>query len=281
MVNVTRNTVTSDYRALQLQYNRRLSRRLQALASYSLARSLDNFSNDAVTANPPAARIDPQLDRGPSDFDVRHAFNAAATYNLPSPKRGAVTRGLLGGWAVDTILTARSATPINVVVSRNLGFGSYPFRPDLIPDIPLFLNDPTAPGGRRINNTRVASSPRQVGPFFIPTDNRQGTLGRNALRGFLLLQLDLTVRRQFNLTERVNLQFRADFFNIFNHPNFGDPINSLGSATATSVTVNSSFGVSTQMLGRSLGSGGTEGGFNPLFQVGGPRSAQLSLKLQF
>jgi hypothetical protein len=80
------------------------------------------------------------------------------------------------------------------------------------------------------------------------------------------------VRRQFLLTERLKLQFSADIFNIFNHPNFGDPINAV---------TNPLFGQATQMLGRSLGTGGQSGGLNPLYQIGGPRSIQLALKLKF
>jgi hypothetical protein len=100
----------------------------------------------------------------------------------------------------------------------------------------------------------------------------QGDLGRNALRGFGAAEVDLTLRRQFKIRERLALQARADFFNIFNHPNFGPPINYLSSPL---------FGQSTQMLGASLGSGGQNGGLNPLYQIGGPRSVQLALKLLF
>ena len=100
----------------------------------------------------------------------------------------------------------------------------------------------------------------------------QGNLGRNALRGFGATQVDLTLRRQFKIYERLSLQARADFFNIFNHANFGPPTNYLTSPL---------FGQSTQMLGASLGAGGQNGGLNPLYQIGGPRSVQLSLKLVF
>jgi hypothetical protein len=68
------------------------------------------------------------------------------------------------------------------------------------------------------------------------------------------------------------LNFRSEFFNIFNHPNFGNPVNTL---------TNPLFGRSTQMLANSLGSGGANGGLNPLYQIGGPRSIQFALKLQF
>jgi len=79
-------------------------------------------------------------------------------------------------------------------------------------------------------------------------------------------------QRQFPLREQLNLRFRAEFFNIFNHPNFGAPIADLTSPQ---------FGYSTQTLASSLGSGGANGGFNPLYQIGGPRSVQLALKLAF
>jgi hypothetical protein len=102
--------------------------------------------------------------------------------------------------------------------------------------------------------------------------NQQGELGRNSLRGFPVSQLDFSLRRQFKFTERYKLQFRADIFNVFNHPNFGDPDNLFESPT---------FGESVRMLGQSLGSGGIDTGFSPLYQIGGPRSIQLALKVQF
>ena len=74
------------------------------------------------------------------------------------------------------------------------------------------------------------------------------------------------------LAESARLQFRGEFFNILNHPNFGSPVNSLTSAL---------FGRSTQTLANSLGQGGASGGFNPLYQVGGPRSIQLALRFVF
>jgi hypothetical protein len=84
--------------------------------------------------------------------------------------------------------------------------------------------------------------------------------------------VDLALQKQFHLTEKVGLRFRAEFFNLFNHSNFGSPNNDLTSPL---------FGYSTQTLASYLGSGGANGGFNPLYQIGGPRSIQLALKLQF
>jgi hypothetical protein len=92
------------------------------------------------------------------------------------------------------------------------------------------------------------------------------------LRGFAAWQLDLAVHKDIDAPGPAKLQFRAEFFNALNHANFGNPNGTLNSAT---------FGRATAMLGRSLGSGGLSGGFNPLYQIGGPRSIQLSMKLRF
>ena len=118
------------------------------------------------------------------------------------------------------------------------------------------------PGGKAFN----------LAAFIPPVAGQQGDFGRNVLRGFGASQADFAVQRQFHLTERLGLRFRSEFFNIFNHPNFGSPNNDLTSPL---------FGRSTQTLASFLGSGGANGGFNPLYQIGGPRSIQLALKLQF
>jgi len=271
---ITENDATSDYHALQVQFRSRLSRGFQALASYSWAHSIDIVSGDAINSTP-STGFDPRQDRGPSDFDIRHAFNGAFTYDLPTAGISEI-RPLLSHWSVDAIVTARSATPVNVTYTAPAAFGSLTLRPDLVPGIPLYLDDPAVPGGRRFNNQPTVvpgNTNLQLGPFLRPAvPNRQGTLGRNALRGFPVWQLDLAVRRELKLADRIYAQFRAEFFNILNHPNFADPTNSLTSGT---------FGVSTTMFGRSLGSAGLSGGFNPLYQIGGPRSIQLALKLGF
>jgi hypothetical protein len=96
---------------------------------------------------------------------------------------------------------------------------------------------------------------------------RQGTEGRNDIRGFGLTQVDLSISRKFPLPEKFNLQFRADAFNVFNHPNFTNPSGAFDFG-ATGLR-------STLMLNQGLQ------GLNPLFQEGGPRSLQLSLRLTF
>ncbi|HEU4767543.1 MAG TPA: hypothetical protein VFS77_09210, partial [Pyrinomonadaceae bacterium] len=276
LVDVVRNTASSDYNSLQLQFRRRLTQGLQALISYTWSESLDNASADSAFLTP-SDRLDPEIDRGPSDFDIRHQFSAALTYNVPAPEFG---RAVLKDWAIDTIFAGRSAGPVNVTYQRNIGFGSFALRPDLVSGIPLYLDDPNVPGGRRFNNqvVTIPGNPRpQVGPFLPPVENRQGNLPRNFLRGFPVYQLDFAVRRDFHLRDRLRLQFRTETFNIFNHPNFADP----NSTLLVGNGLNPAFGVSQAMFGRGLGSGGVTGGFNPLYQIGGPRSIQLALKLIF
>jgi hypothetical protein len=265
-VNLTGNEATSDYHALQLQFQRHLLRGLQSLISYTWSHSIDTASDEALSAPLTNVRIDQE--RGPSSFDVRHAFNAAVTYNLPAPWVHGIGNQVLRNFAVDGIFTARTATPVNVVTGAT-GVGGFAgsvsiSRPDLVQGVPLYLADPTVAGGRRINPAA----------FTIPVA-RQGNLGRNALRGFPISQLDLAVRRQFSLSERLKLQLRAESFNLFNHPNFGDPG---ANFNGTNVLTNPQFGQSINMLGRSLSGGG---GLNPLYQVGGPRSFQLALRMLF
>lgn len=261
---VTRNSATSDYDALQIKFQRRLARGLQVLASYALAHAIDVASNDSGSFNTPP-EISTRLDRGNADFDIRHAVTLAASYDLPSPGQSAVLRRTLGDWSLDTLLTARSATPVNVTGPFFLvGSAEFNARPDIVPGVSFYLRGPQYPGDEAFN----------AAAFATPPDGTQGDLGRNVLRGFGAWQQDFAIRRQFRIADRMNLQFRMECFNVFNHPNFGNPVASLSDPL---------FGLSTRTLANSLASsqGGFNGGLNPLYQFGGPRSAQLALKLQF
>jgi hypothetical protein len=263
-VSVTDNSATSDYHALQAKLQRRFTSGLQGLLSYAFAHSIDSASSDANTyLNTPAAVASPHLDRADSDFDIRHALTAGVTWELPSPGAPGAARAILGGWSLDAFVFARSAPPVNVVGAVTLGSGTaLSYRPNVNPGVPLELNGDQYPGGKVFN--KAAFSPAPAG--------QQGNFGRNVLRGFGASQADVALQRRFRLREDVGLLFRAEFFNIFNHPNFGSPIGNLSNAL---------FGRSTQSLSGSLGSGGANGGLSPLYQIGGPRSIQLALKLQF
>ena len=143
-------------------------------------------------------------------------------------------------------------------------------RPDVVPGQPLYLYGSQYPGRKALNPSAFAN------PAVDPTTGnpvRQGDLGRNVLRGFGAMQWDLAVHRDFSIRESLKLQFRTEVFNILNHPNFGPPSRQFGTA---------GFGLSTQTLAQSLSSGSLgAGGFNPLYQIGGPRSIQVALKLTF
>jgi len=269
-IELTDNTATSDYHALQFKFQRRLSRGLQALASYSFSHSIDVASTDSAANdfNTPGAVASPNVDRGNSDFDIRHSFTAGVTYDLPAPGSQKIVHAAFGGWSVDTFVLARSAPPVDVVsgVFFAAGVALNP-RPNVNPGVPLELFGSQYPGGKIFNKAA-----------FTPVKGQQGDFGRNVLRGFGATQADVAFQRQFHLTEGMGLRFRSEFFNLFNHPNFGNPNNSLAGCPQS---CNPLFGHSTQTLANSLGSGGANGGFNPLYQIGGPRSIQLALKLQF
>jgi len=284
------NTANSDYNALQLQLKRRLSHGLQALVSYTWSHSIDtgsagsydNLGNTAVPA------VNPNANRGPSDFDVRNTLSTGLTYEIPAPKINSFTNAVLRGWSLQSAIQAFSAPPINVVDGRfsALFNGQTSVRPDLVPGIPLYLFGSQYPGGKAINNTPGAvaggcpDGSQSIGPFCPPpTDQntgaplRQGNLGRNALRGFGTTQWDFAVHRGFAIRESLKLQFRAEMFNVLNHSNFGPPVPDINQPN---------FGLSRETLGQSLSGGNAGGGaFSPLYQIGGPRSIQLALKLTF
>ena len=265
VVELTDNSATSDYHALQAKFERRLSRGLQALGSYSWSHSIDIASSDtaAGTLSTPGTIANPHVDRGNSDFDIRHSFTAGVTYDVPSPGSQKFVNAILGSWSVDSFILARSAPPVNIVGATSFAAGiALAPRPNVNPGVPLELEGSQFPGGKIFNKAAFAAAPA----------GQQGNFGRNVLRGFGASQLDLALQRQFRIAEKVGLRFRSEFFNIFNHPNFGSPNNTLSSPL---------FGRSTQTLANFLGAGGPNGGFSPLYQIGGPRSIQFAMKLQF
>jgi hypothetical protein len=256
---LTANDARSNYNALQVQYRRPLTGRLQALLGYTWSHSLDNASSD-VAVGLSNTIISAANDYASSDFDVRHSFSGAVTYALPSTGATGLASRLTRDWFIDGVVVARSGFPFNALVlgtSPDPG-GYVTTRPDLVPGQPFWISDPTAPGGKSLNPAAFAA----------PSTIRQGTEGRNDIPGFGLVQVDLSISRRFPITERVNLQFRADAFNVFNHPNFANP---------SGYFQFGAFGLQSQtMLNQALG-----GGLNALFQEGGPRSLQLSLRVSF
>jgi hypothetical protein len=254
---LTLNDARSNYNALQVQYRKPLGDRLQALFNYTLAHSLDNASGDTITATAVSSSvISAAKDYSSSGFDVRHSFSGAFSFAVPGVSKKGIASLLTRDWSLEAFAVARSGFPFNVqVLTAKIG-GAFP-RPDLVPGQPLWVDNPTAGGGRSLNPSA----------FVGAMNGQQGTEGRNDLRGFGLTQVDLSLGRKFPITERIKLQFRTDAFNVLNHPNFANPTAFLGAGPASLR--------SQSMLNKGLG------GLNSLFQQGGPRSLQLSLKLNF
>jgi hypothetical protein len=270
------NGGTSDYDALQAQFQRRLAKGLQALASYTWSHSIDTGSaaSYAEQSNVFAPASIAGSNRGPSDFDIRNTFSAGVTYDIPAVNANPVFDQVLHGWSVENFVQVRSAVPVDVL-DGNYEFSELsginaPIRPDLVPGSPLYLFGSQYPGGKAFNPAAFVDPPTD------PTTNqplRNGDLPRNYLRGFGAAQWDFAVHRIFPIRERIGIQFRAEMFNILNHPNFGPPANTFGE---------SGFGISNQILAQALNSNNLGGGaLSPLYQIGGPRSIQLALKLQF
>jgi hypothetical protein len=257
---VTTNSGASNYQALQVKFQRQVSHGLQALASYTYSHSIDNASDD-YNGYSPGVLGSPSIDRGNSAFDVRHAASGALIYSLPEPAGHGLLHALFGGWDTEDLLIARTAFPVDLAPDFFF-VGPYPYyaRPNVNPGVPFYLYGSQYPGGKAFNPAAFSDA----GP------GTQGNLGRNTLRGFGAWQDNFAVRRQFNITERVHMQFRAEAFNLFNHPNFADPPGSFSLNDPL-------FGVTTS----TLANGASAGGLNPLYQIGAPRSWQFGLKLQF
>jgi carboxypeptidase family protein len=260
-IDLFRNGLTSEYQALQLQYRRRLVRGLSALVSYTFAHSIDYGSNDAAL---------PYV-RGNSDFDVRHSAGGAISYDLPGRYENRIASFGLGNWGLDGRFVARTGFPVTLAGNLEIDPVTqqyYNAGLDLVPGQQLYLNGSectavygfSCPGGRAINPNA----------FALPTAGQAGNAPRNFVRGFGAWQTDFAVRKEFPLHDRLKLQFRAEGFNVFNHPSFGT-INSTYCPPGAGCT----FGQATASLSQSLGV------LSPLYQMGGPRSLQFALRLMF
>ncbi len=258
---LTTNDGHSAYHALEAQYRRRFTGGLNGLASYTWSHAIDNDSSDAFLL---WAGFAAPSDRGASDFDLRHSFTATLSYTVPQSQPEKRWRRMAGGWSASAILRARSGFPITVLESEEYtGITlTNAFRPLLLLGQPLWLSDPNAPGGRRLNPAAFLAMPT----------GQQGDLGRNSIDGFGMVQLDMAVSRDFPIHEKLALQFRVDAFNALNNPNFADPVRYLD---------NPLFGQSASMLNMMLGTGSPGSGLSPLLGTGGPRMFQLGLRLHF
>lgn len=240
--------VTSNYQSLQVSYQRRVAKGLQALGSYTWSHSLDFGSN--ATALP--------LLRGNSDYDVRSNAQAGITWDMPTTSGSTIASIISNGWGIDGRLNLRSSFPITLGgnIQTDPATGSeYAGGLNAVPGQPLYLHGNQYPGGKAINPAA----------FSLP-DSGAGNAPRNFIRGFGAAQLNLAIRREFPIHDLCTLQFRAETFNLLNHPNFGYVDPTYGDAT---------FGQATETLAASLGTVASQ------YQQGGPRSIQFALRLKF
>jgi hypothetical protein len=243
-----KNGVTSNYQALQIKFQRSVAKGIQALASYTWSHSIDLGSTSSALP----------LTRGNSDFDVRSNLQGGVSWELPGT-RSRTEGAFINHWGLDARIMTRSGFPITLEGNEvvNPGDGSFYYtNVGLIPNEPIFLHGSQYPGGKAINR----------GAFDVPTGTTLGDAPRNFVRGFGASQLNLAVRRNVPLHGNAVLQFRAESFDILNHPNFGyvDPY-----------FTDATFGLATKTLDQSLATVASQ------YQQGGARSFQFALRVAF
>ena len=264
------NFGSSNYQALQAKYNRRLSRGLQVLSSYTWAHSIDNGSSYEYSTGP-IPNYNPFRDRGPSDYDIRNTFSLGGHYAAPL-LRGAnpFVRETLGGWSFDPLIFIESAPPVDPSLVVTVQGERTTLRPDRVPGVPLTIPSPGAPRGFILNPAALSDFTTAYTATTPLSAVRQGTLGRNAFRGYNLVEPDLSIARTFPIREQLHLLFRTDAFNVVNHPDFAQP-NTQFNAPNFGITQSTVIGNATNTFGNLI----------PIYHTGNPRSLQIALKLEF
>ena len=239
-IDLLESRANSNYNALQARFQQRLARGFSTLASYTWSKSIDdasNFFSSAGDPNFPQNSYNVAAERGRSNFDVRHRLSVSYAYALPFGKGRAYLKNngwvstVLSGWETYGIITLQSGRPFTVALLSEidnsgtgrsiLGFGA---------------NDrPNLAGNPELSNSTTAQW-FNTGAFVFPTPGRFGNAGRNILDGPGFQNVNISLMKNTAFSERVNLQFRAEAFNLFNHPNFNLPDNFLGSPTFGRIT---------------------------------------------
>jgi hypothetical protein len=247
----------STYHALQAIFRMNEWAGFSGFTSYTWSKSLDDASDGidfTAGAAFPQDSTNIAAEHGPSTFDTRHRFTAAINYRVPTwgPKR------LGEGWSLNTIITAQSGRPIPIVTSDDTS-GRFYFnqRPNVVPGV-----NPVVP------NWTVDTGYLNTAAFSQPDFGTFGNLGRNSIYGPKYWNVDFSISKNTMITDRLGLQLRAEFFNIFNHPHFALP-----GGAITFGTDDDKNGIITQTPDVAQG--------NPGLGGGGPRVMQLGLKLVF
>lgn len=244
----------SEYHSLQLTAEKRFSSGLSFLSAYSYAHSIDNVplqqggNGEGPLPQDPRYRF---LDRGNSLFDIRHRFSQTLLYDLPIGMGRRHQFGqswentLFGNWQINMILSVQTGLPFAPVLANSVANTGTSSRPNLVGD----WNIPERTITHWFNTALNAAG----APWATPAQFTYGNAGRGILRGPGRTNVDFSVFKQFAVTERLRVQFRGEFFNILNHPQFDLPGQTIGSPAAGVITAT----------------------------VGTPRDIQLSLKLWF
>jgi hypothetical protein len=303
--NQNQSTAQSFYNSLQVSLIKRLSRGLQLLASYTFAKSLDNASGQGIgpgivgVINPNAEsdtsailgnQLNNRANRGVSDFDRTHRFVLSYIWDLTKPAftgRSTVGRLFFSNWQVGGIIVAMSGLPIDIVDTGagsfyGLSGGSNPLaRPNLVGDphsnIPpgYFVNPfafarPIVPTGQVIPSSADLAVSGPVSPGT-PFGTDIGNVGRNVLRGPRQTNVDFSIIKRFGLSESKNIEFRAEFFNLFNHVNLANPISDFNAALSSGGSINPNTG---QII--------NPGDFGRIISTSNnPRLIQFAVKLNF
>jgi hypothetical protein len=249
-------TAQSNYNSLQIGLTKRLSKGLQLIGSYTYAKSIDNASGGAFNTGQSADsgfilgnQLDNRANRGVSDFDRTHRLVLDYLWDLPRPASAAnpsAIRWMFSDWQIAGIIVAMSGLPIDIVDTGagslyGLSGGGNPLaRPNWAPgaritatsNIPAgyFFNPfafarPVVPAGQLIPSSNGTATASASGTDF-------GNVGRNVLRGSPQTNVDFSIIRRFSLGESKNLEFRTEFFNLFNHVNFANPISNLNAISS-------------------------------------------------
>ena len=303
---------TDHYDALQMTLNRRFSSGFTLGSQYTWGHSIGNTtgSNEARTS---ADNYSFRGDHGDNNFDIRHSMNASALYEIPFGKgrkygssMNPIASTLLGGWQLGGIVNARSGVPIEVnitradVVYRDNNTGAIYTGPVVANGVVQTTAVINVPGGGNSRNIRRPDYICCVDPyvktstgffinpaaFSLPAPGTNGNLARNALKGPNLAQLDLTLDKKFHFTERTNLEFRAEIYNIMNHANFAVPASRLGAGLPSGL--GNLGAANTLQPGQAFNASAAGGTFGLLTSTvsqfigqGTNRQIQLALRLNF
>jgi len=249
-INQVNSGGNSNYNALWATLNKHFSQGLEFLASYTYSKSLDYNSLSTGESFGLQNAYNPRGDYGPSEFDVRHRFVLSGFYQLPFK-----ANRLVGGWELGVITQAQTGNPLTPLISINPGV-TLTVRPDVTGPVQVTGNP-----AQWFANTAVFVSPCVPNPAPAPPTCHPGNLARDAISGPGFVNTDFSVIKNTKITERFNLQFRTEMFDVLNHPNFGNPALVVG---------NSSFGT--------IRPNGTR---FPTGDFGSARQIQFSLKLKF